>query len=171
MKQLKTKKEAQLRSSLEDWDTIDNYLANNKQKVELYIRQLGVDLLDGKKIDITRLSEYQIDHILPRGFGDDSMDDKMLISNLNNAHKGNSVPLEFIEKHHTTTTSAFKAYVDKLLELNLISPRKKERLMLESTEDIGGFINQNLVDTRYIIKEFTSIITAYNAINNSKKYI
>lgn len=170
-KQLKTKKEAQLRSSLEDWDTIENYLANNKQKVELYIRQLGVDLLDGKKIDITRLSEYQIDHILPRGFGDDSMDDKMLISNINNALKGNSVPLEFIEKHHTTTTSAFKTYVDKLLELNLISPRKKERLMLESTEDIGGFINQNLVDTRYIIKEFTSIITAYNAINNYETHV
>lgn len=64
---------------LEDWDVIQPYLEKNKRKVELYIRQNGRDMVTGDEIDIQKLEDYEMDHILPRGFGDNSMDNLMLI--------------------------------------------------------------------------------------------
>lgn len=64
---------------MEDWDVIEPYLEKNKRKVELYIRQNGRDMVTGDEIDIQKLENYEMDHILPRGFGDNSMDNLMLI--------------------------------------------------------------------------------------------
>lgn len=64
---------------MEDWDVIEPYLEKNKRKVELYIRQNGRDMVTGDEIDIQKLEDYEMDHILPRGFGDNSMDNLMLI--------------------------------------------------------------------------------------------
>ena len=54
--------------------------------------------------------------------------------------------------------------------MNLISENKKKRLLLEKSE-VEGFIKQNLVDTSYIIREFTSILNAYNIVNNYETHI
>ena len=167
--QLKTKENAHLRkySSLEDWDEIESYLSKNKEKIELYVKQLGCDMIDGKPIDLNNLLNYEVDHILPRGFGDDSMDNKMLISKIHNAKKSNRVPLEYIGSEETNTTCKnFKDRVDNLYKLNAISSKKKERLLLPNTDIAIGFVNQDLVDTRYIIREFTSILKAFNSVNN-----
>ena len=173
LKQLKNKKEASIRGNLESWEEIEKYLKNkkNKQKIELYIRQKGIDLLNHKPINLTKLENYQIDHILPRGFGDDSMDDKMLTLGIENGGKGNRVPLEYINSNHTISTKQYIDFVEDLFDSGLISENKKKRLLLESSENVQGFINQNLVDTRYIIKEFTSILSAYNKVNNINTHI
>lgn len=127
-------------------------------KIELYLRQNGVDLLTGEKININELEKYEVDHILPRGFGDDSLDDKMLISKLANAKKANRLPLQFIESgeqigNHVVTSSEFIHRVENLYDMKLISQKKRDRLLLENDKDLETFINQNLVDTRYIIRE------------------
>ena len=176
--QLKNKyKKYQKYSSLEDWKDIESYLAKNKQKVELYIRQNGQDLLTGKAIEIAHLEDYEIDHILPYGFGDDSMDDKMLILKKVNAKKSNRTPLEFIESGDTVsgvtlkTSGQFIQTVELLYDLKLISDRKRSILLLGNTKEVQGFINQNLVDTRYIIREFMSILNAYNKYHNYNTHV
>ena len=166
-KQIKENKKYHLTLDVDSWEELKTYEEQNKTKIELYIRQNGRDLLTGEKIILNDLDNYEIDHILPRGFGDDSMDDKMLISKIANAKKGDRLPLEFIESGesingHVITSSSFIKRVEMLYDMKLISEQKRKRLLLESSLDLEEFINQNLVDTRYIIREFMSILNAYN---------
>ncbi len=177
LKQLKeTESNYIFRSNIEQKETILESYEKHKDAIELYIRQNGIDLLTGKPIRLNNLNDYQIDHILPRGFGDDSMDDKMLISRKANALKGNRTPIEFLESSDAdpkeyVTTGRFKTMVGALYEMKLISDKKHERLMLENQEDLEKFINRNLVDTRYIIREFMSILNAYNEVNGYDSHI
>ena len=161
-------------SQIEDYEEIKKYYEKNKTAIELYIRQNGIDLLTGKPIDLSRLHDYQIDHIVPRGFGDDSMDDKMLIARNSNQLKKDRVPLEFLEAQNGNgflSVSRYIQIVNRLYEMRLISENKKERLLLEDQHDLEGFINRNLVDTRYIIREFMSILNAYNQVNEISTHI
>ena len=174
--QEKDRNNAILANNVESWDELEAYYNAHKNEIELYIRQDGIDLLTGKKIDINHLEDYEIDHILPRGFGDDSQDDKMLISKIANGKKGNRLPIEFLESEEAInegylTVGKFKKIVDKLAELKMISDKKQERLLLRNQEEAEGFINQNLVDTRYIISQFVSILNAYNKVNNYDTHI
>ncbi len=171
----KVKENKKYKKEVENWEDIAQYEAKNKTKIELYIRQNGIDLLTGEKIKINHLEDYEIDHILPRGYGDDSMDDKMLISKLANAKKGNKLPLEFIESNEkigdkVIFSGSYVKRVEELYEMKLISEKKKQRLLLES-QDLDEFINQNLVDTRYIIREFMAILNAYNKYHNYDTHI
>lgn len=165
-------KESQFRNSLENWEEIDALLTDtNKRKIELYITQCGVDMIDGHKIDLHRLYDYEIDHILPRGFGEDAIYDKMLIHKMHNREKGDRVPLQYIAESNNIGYKQYIDRVEKLYDYGLISDKKKDRLLLKNTEEVSGFIEQNLVDTRYIIKEFTSIISAYNKLNDYDTHI
>lgn len=170
------KKNFAKKSNVEEWEQIESYVNKNKVKIELYLRQNGVDLLTGEKININELEKYEVDHILPRGFGDDSLDDKMLISKLANAKKANRLPLQFIESgeqigNHVVTSSEFIHRVENLYDMKLISQKKRDRLLLENDKDLETFINQNLVDTRYIIREFMSILNAYNKYHHYDTHV
>lgn len=163
---------------LEDWDVIQPYLEKNKRKVELYIRQNGRDMVTGDEIDIQKLEDYEMDHILPRGFGDNSMDNLMLIKKEINGKKADRLPLEYIEAESVTNktgkriiSSDFKRRCYELNDMKLISDKKLKRLLLTSTDEAMGFINRNLVDTRYIIRELMAILRAYNAVNNYDTHI
>ena len=163
---------------LEDWDVIQPYLEKNKRKVELYIRQNGRDMVTGDEIDIQKLEDYEMDHILPRGFGDNSMDNLMLIRKEINGKKADRLPLEYIEAETVTNqdgkhiiSSDFKRRCYELNGMKLISDKKLKRLLLASTDEAMGFINRNLVDTRYIIRELMAILRAYNAVNNYDTHI
>ena len=163
---------------LEDWDVIQPYLEKNKRKVELYIRQNGRDMVTGDEIDIQKLEDYEMDHILPRGFGDNSMDNLMLIKKEINGKKADRLPLEYIEAETVTNqagkriiSSDFKRRCYELNGMKLISDKKLKRLLLASTDEAMGFINRNLVDTRYIIRELMAILRAYNTVNNYDTHI
>ena len=180
MKQIHEDKKHRLHPNkqLSEWDTIESYLSKNRQKVELYIRQNGRDLLSGDPIDINRLENYEIDHVLPRGFGDNSMGNLMLITREHNAKKSNRLPLQYIESGdcrdesgHIVTSKEYEQRIKELYELKLINELKRERCLLADTDSLEGFINRNLVDTRYIIKEFMSILRAYNQVNEFKTHI
>lgn len=161
-------------NKLVDWDIIEQFYKQNRNrdKIELYIRQLGKDMISGDPIDIYHLENYEIDHIVPRGFGMDDLDNKMLIKREYNSRKGDRVPLQYIEQDgvknnagQLITKSNFVNRVKRLHDVNkTISDRKQEMLLLESTKEIEGFIQRNLVDTRYITRELMSILNAYNKV-------
>lgn len=175
--ELKEKKKYQNYSELADWEELKGYVESNKAKINLYITQNGVDLLTGEAIDINNLQNYEIDHIVPRGFGDDSIDDKMLILREVNAKKSNRLPLQFLESgdqvsgHNLLISSEYIKRVEALFDMKLISEEKKKKLLLETEKDLESFINQNLSDTRYIIREFMSILKAYNSVNGYPTHI
>lgn len=173
---LENEKSAILGNKIEEWKEIEQYYKKNKLKIELYIRQDGIDLLTGEAINLDRLNDYEIDHILPRGFGDDSQDDKMLVSKLTNGKKGNRLPIEFLESSDAKefTTMTVKKYTDivvALSDMQMISDSKKDRLLLVNQEEAIGFVNQNLVDTRYVISQFISMLNAFNKVNGYDTHI
>lgn len=160
---------------VDDFEEIKNF-KGNKDKLELYIRQNGIDLITGEVIDFTHFENYEIDHILPRGFQDNSMNDKMLISKLANGKKSNRLPIEFLESPDARevtkmTVSRFEKIVNGLCDMDLISENKRKRLLMKSSNDVERFVKQNLVDTRYIISEFMSAIRAYNELNGYESRI
>lgn len=156
-------------SALDDWNALESYIFKNKDKMWLYLRQNGRDMISGDPIDLSALANYEIDHILPRGFGDNSMDNKMLILKDYNSKKNNRLPLEYIEQEQITnqkgkiiTSSEFTHRCMELYELKMIPERKLNRLLLQDSNEAAGFINRDLVDTRYIIRELMAILNAYN---------
>lgn len=148
-----------------EFKDIEQLLLKNKRKMELFLRQDGRDLITGKTIDYTMLENYQIDHILPRGFGDNSMDNLMLIHREVNAMKGDKTAWQYINESNEYSLDNYVDSVKKLKDMKLISENKYNRLMLESTDEAIGFVQRNLVDTRYIIREVTSIFNAYIEYN------
>lgn len=174
VKQLKENKKIHhlRKSDLADWDKLEEYVTKNIKKIDLYISQCGQDIITGDRIKIDELTNYEIDHILPRGFGDNSMDNLILIHKNTNAIKNDRVPLEAIESADgminadgdPIVTSDYIGRCKELFELKLISEKKYNQLTLSKSE-VNGFINRNLVDTRYIIREFMAILNAYNKVN------
>lgn len=67
-------------------------------------------MVTGDEIDIQKLEDYEMDHILPRGFGDNSMDNLMLIKKEINGKKADRLPLEYIEAE-TVTNQAGKRII------------------------------------------------------------
>ena len=168
-------KKRNLSFNLESWQEIEPMLKNNARAIDLYIRQNGMDLLSGQKIDLHKLifttGFYEIDHILPRGFGMNSKNDLMITTRLLNGRKGDRLPLEFIRNNDlgdTVTEQQFVDSVKELFDMGLISPKKKDILLMDSQNDLDEFVEQNIVDTRYVIKEFMAIIDAYNQYHNYK---
>ena len=72
----------------------------------------------GDDLDIDRLSNYDIDHIIPQAFlKDNSIDNKVLVSSASNRGKSDDVPsLEVVKKR--------KTFWYQLLKSKLISQRK-----------------------------------------------
>ncbi len=153
-------------SSLESWEEISKNLLANKKKIELYIRQDGKDIITGEKINLNELYKYQVDHILPRGFGDNSMDNSILILGSINNKKDNRLPIEFLTAERPDIINEYINRVNSLFDRKMISEKKKTMLLMKNQGEALGFIERNLVDTRYIIKEFRSILDAYTKYNN-----
>lgn len=178
IKENKNKKSYLADAYIESWTDIEPLLnGKNLAKIELYILQMGIDLYTGKPIRLNELDMYEIDHILPRGFGDDSMDNKVLTSRTANGKKGNRLPLQFlsdvsiISEKQFIETSAYIKHINRLDEMKLLSDKKKKMLLLENEKELEGFIEQNLVDTRYIIREFMAILRAYQKIHGYDTHI
>ncbi|MFV0382019.1 MAG: type II CRISPR RNA-guided endonuclease Cas9 [Breznakia sp.] len=166
-------KEKKMKRTIIGFDDLHDYLIENKKKIELYIRQNGKCLITGDTIHLSDLSAYDIDHILPRGFGDNSMDNSLLMHRELNKRKGDRTPIEFMQAANGEySEKAYKKRVYDLFEMGMISEEKKYRLLLRNQEDALGFVQRNLVDTRYIVKEFTSILKAYSNVHQQDtKYI
>ena len=117
-------------------------------KLYLYFTQLGRDMYTEEVIDIERLEEYEIDHIVPRAYiKDDSIENRVLVHKLENQQKSNTLALSF------EIRDRMKSFWKMLLDKKLIGEKKYNNLMKSnySEQDIAGFINRQLVETNQII--------------------
>ena len=143
---------------------IDNNALQN-ERLYLYYLQNGKDMYTGDDLDIDRLSNYDIDHIIPQAFlKDNSIDNKVLVSSASNRGKSDDVPsLDVVKKR--------KTFLHQLLKSKLISQRKFDNLTKAergglSPEDKAGFIQRQLVETRQITKHVARLLD--ERFNNKK---
>lgn len=119
------------------------------EKLTLYFMQNGKSLYSGKPLEFGRLSEYQIDHILPQSYiKDDSLDNKALVLQEENQEKSDQMLLS------TTIRRRMTPYWEALQSANLMSDKKFRNLTRDSVSEkqMKGFINRQLVETSQVVK-------------------
>ncbi len=129
----------------------------DSQKLFLYFIQEGKCLYTGKPLNLEDLDYYEVDHIIPRTLiKDDSIDNKALVYRECNQIKADNfvLPTEY-------RTNYMKKWWEHLKSIGLISSKKFYRLTRDcyKDEDIQGFINRQLVETRQITKHVANIIS------------
>lgn len=148
---------------IENYDVIYSELNSREiidtQKLFLYFIQEGKCLYSGRPLNIEDLDSYEIDHILPRTLiKDDSIDNKALVYRECNQNKAASfiLPSEY-------RTGYMKKWWTHLKKIGLMSAKKFYSLTRDSysDEDIQGFINRQLVETRQITKHVANIISSF----------
>lgn len=121
-------------------------------RLYLYYTQMGKCMYSGEPIDLASLMDanvYDRDHIYPQSkTKDDSLDNMVLVKRTLNATKSNDMISPAIQD---------KMYIfwKGLKEKGLISGKKYERLMRKTPlteEELAGFINRQLVETRQSTK-------------------
>ena len=137
------------------------------QRLFLYFIQEGKCLYSGETLnieDIENQSLYEIDHIIPRTLiKDDSIDNKALVKRECNQNKSANyvLPREYRNINQ-------KKWWKHLKDNGLMSAKKFHNLIREkySDEDINGFINRQLVETRQITKHVANILKSYHKKSN-----
>ena len=131
------------------------------KKLYLYYLQMGRCMYSGEAIDLATLMSgntmYDIDHIHPRHFvKDDSLENNLVLVKKDiNAHKSDNYPLE--SEIRNKQFGFWKSLLDK----GLITKTKFTRLIRSedfSPEELAGFINRQLVETRQGTKAITKIL-------------
>lgn len=139
-----------LTNELKAIDKIDN------EKLFLYFIQEGKSLYSGKRLDVNCLELYEVDHIIPQTLiKDDSIDNKALVLKEENQKKAYNFVLPKEYRNDYTF-----AWWKRLYDVKLISRKKYDNLRRSkySEDDINGFINRQLVETRQITKHVASIL-------------
>lgn len=142
-----------LNKELSKQEKIDN------KKMFLYFIQEGKSLYSGTPLDITRLNEYEIDHIIPRSLiSDDSIDNQALVLREENQAKAASFVVPEVYRSIKN-----KGWWQHLLKIGLISSKKYNNLIRYKFDEKGieGFINRQLVETRQICKHVANILGNY----------
>lgn len=150
------------KDSIENYKKLKHELDSHEitsQRLFLYFIQEGKCLYSGTPLnieDIENQSLYEIDHIIPRSLiKDDSIDNKALVLRKCNQEKKASyvLPRQF-------RTESQKIWWKRLKDNHLMSAKKFHNLIREeyNEEDINGFINRQLVETRQITKHVANIL-------------
>ncbi len=125
-------------------------------KLFLYFIQEGKSLYSNTPLDINRLDEYEIDHIIPRTLiKDNSLENKALVLREENQIKAANYVLP--ESFRNINN---KGWWQHLKKINLISTKKYNNLCRYKFDQksIEGFINRQLVETRQICKHVAHIL-------------
>ncbi len=128
-------------------------------KLYLYYTQMGRCMYSGEPIDIHQLMEsnakWDRDHIYPQSkIKDDSIDNLVLVSKEYNAKKSDGLISPEVQRQR-------KEWWAMLLSKGFISKKKYDRLMRRddfSAEELGGFINRQLVETRQSSKAVVELM-------------
>lgn len=130
-------------------------------KLYLYYTQMGRCMYSGEKIDLNKLllesdsnKYYDIEHIYPRSkVKDDSLDNRVLVKSMLNRTKENDYPVP---------SSMRQPQLWKMLYAKeLISKEKYMRLTRNTgftDEELAGFINRQLVETRQSTKAVAKLL-------------
>lgn len=150
-------------------DILKEYPTDNKSlqkdRLYLYYLQNGKDMYTGDSLDIHKLSNYDIDHIIPQSFTtDNSLDNRVLVSSAKNRGKSDDVPSYEVAKK-------MQGFWFSLYNSGLISQRKLNNLRKSldgglTEDDKAGFIKRQLVETRQITKNVARIL--HERYNNEK---
>lgn len=127
-------------------------------KLYLYYTQMGQCMYTGRKIDLSQLNDATVwdrDHIYPQSkTKDDSLDNLVLVDRSVNAKKSDGMLSPEIQQRMGATWKYLK-------EKKLISEKKYERLTRTSPltdEELAGFINRQLVETRQSSKAVATLL-------------
>ena len=138
-------------------------------KLYLYYTQMGRCMYTGERIEISSLFEkeirngklqdvYDIDHIYPRSkTKDDSLSNRVLVKRQVNAAKTDNYPLD------AATQKRMHSFWKMLYDKGFIDQKKYERLVRTiplTDEELAGFINRQLVETRQSTKAVAAILKA-----------
>lgn len=135
----------ELLSELRDVDPIKF----DDESLVLYFMQGGKSLYSGVALDIRRLSEYQVDHIIPQSYiKDDSFENKALVLRSENQTKTDNLLIGDDVRHKMSD------YWKSLHDAGLIGDKKYNNLKASSISEgrIRGFIARQLVETSQIVK-------------------
>lgn len=151
-KSIKSDEYRELKNALEK--TADSSLQS--KKLYLYYIQHGKSMYSGEAIDIGSLANnYDIDHIYPRfKIKDDSFDNLVLVKKEENAIKGDKIISDDVR-------NKMRPFWEFLKEKGFISKEKFNRLTRSSDftdEELAGFINRQLVETRQSTKTVAEIM-------------
>lgn len=128
-------------------------------KLYLYYTQMGRCMYTGEQIDLHELmtanSKWDRDHIYPQSLiKDDSLDNLVLVKKAFNAKKSNELLSAEIRQKQI-------GFWTELLKKGLISKKKYERLTRKddfSDDELAGFINRQLVETRQSSKAVVELL-------------
>lgn len=136
----------------------------DSEKIYLYFMQKGKCMYSGESIDLEKISDtkyYDIDHIYPQSkTKDDSLDNKVLVkAKLNRLKEDKPISRDIQNK--------MIGFWKELEKRGAITKEKLERLTKKefSNEDLQGFLNRQLVDTRQVTK---AVSKYFESISNSK---
>lgn len=127
------------------------------EKLTLYFMQSGKSLYSGKPLEIDRLSEYEVDHILPQSYvKDDSFENKALVLKEENQRKSDQMLLP------TDMRREMASYWKALQSAGLIGEKKLRNLLRNevSEKQLKGFINRQIVETSQIIKTVQMLLSS-----------
>lgn len=126
-------------------------------KLYLYYTQMGRCMYSGKHIDLAQLSDANIwdrDHIYPQSkTKDDSLDNLVLVDKRINANKSDGIISSDIQND-------MRSFWKLLFDRKFISEKKYHRLTRTTPltdEELAGFINRQLVETRQSTKVMAAV--------------
>jgi len=125
--------------------------------------------------DVFKAGLLEVDHIIPLSISlSDAQSNKVLVYQGENQAKGQRSPFQYFSSGKAKITfERFKEYVTK--NLNFSNAKKRNLLYLGNpVEDMKGFIDRNLVDTRYASRETYNLLKSffdYHNINTKVKVI
>ena len=128
-------------------------------KLFLYYTQMGQCMYSGEKIDLSQLMHdttiWDRDHIYPQSkTKDDSLDNLVLVKRTINAKKSDGMISADIQQKMRSTW-------EYLWDKGLISDKKYKRLIRTNPltdEELAGFINRQLVETRQSSKVVATLL-------------
>lgn len=125
------------------------------ERLTLYFIQGGKSLYSGTPLNIGRLSEYEVDHILPQSYiKDDSFENKALVLKSENQSKSDQMLLD------PGMQRRMKTYWDALYHAGLIGKKKHDNLLRDHVTErqMKGFIARQLVETSQILKTLQAFL-------------
>lgn len=135
-----------------------------KDRYYLYFMQGGRDAYTGAKLNIDRLSDYDIDHIMPQSFvKDDSLDNRVLVARAVNNQKSDNVPAKLFGNNVVPDLGiTVREMWGRWQKLSMITKRKLNNLLTDpkvlSEYRAQGFIRRQLVETSQVIKLTATIL-------------
>ena len=149
----------------------DKVNGKTKTKLRLYMEQDGKSAYTLQPLDIRRIisdpTYTEIDHVIPVSISlDDSLNNKVLITRMENQLKGQMTPIEAYQKGKFAGSGCtLTEYIENVKNNKKYSNKKRGNLLFK--EDITKFsviqqfINRNLVDTSYACRVVLNTLSDY----------